>query len=379
MGPRRIGRWRALALGVFVLAVLGLAGFGLRAVSVRQWRVQPTFLVRCEFDRIGGVASGDRVRVQGIDAGVVEAVVPPAGPGRPVELVLRVDQRLRGLVRADAVARIDAEGIVGAKVVEIVPGKADAPALGPDGRIESEATPEMGDVLKRAARSLERLDAVADAAETGLSEVTAIAARVRRGEGSLGRLVNDDEAYRKLIAMSENGERTLQDLEDNLDALKQTWPLSRYFNGRAYFDRDRLLFHPGSTRDSRTLEAEHLFEPGRAVLTAAGRRRLDEVGAWFKRVKKPRSEVVIAAFSDQPAEADLARILTQEQAEAVGSYLDAQFSIRSAGWFTSRKVAAVGFGNGPPRVPEAEAGTSAIAGASSPPRRVEVIVFTPQA
>jgi len=230
----------------------------------------------------------------------------------------------------------------------------------------------VADLLRKASASLARLDAVSSAAAQGLGEVNAIAASVHKGEGSLGKLVNEDEAYRKLVTLSEKGERTLHDLEDNLDALKQTWPLSRYFNGRAYFDRERVLFHPGAERDSQTLAADDLFEPGRSVLTLAGQRRLDGVGAWFQKVKRPASEVVIAAFTDQPRDAELAQILTQEQAEAVRKYLSARHSIGSAGWFATRKVAVVGFGTDVPRTPAGD-------GQTAPPRRVEVIVFTPQA
>ena len=77
-----------------------------------------------EFETIGGLEAGHRVRIQGIDAGVVERIIAPAEPGQPVELVLRVDERLRPLVRTDAVARIASEGLVGAKVVELTPGRA---------------------------------------------------------------------------------------------------------------------------------------------------------------------------------------------------------------------------------------------------------------
>ncbi|HKI19669.1 MAG TPA: MlaD family protein, partial [Isosphaeraceae bacterium] len=116
---RDIGRWRALANAGFALAVLALGGFGLYQVAGRRWRVQPTFLVRTQFETIGGLEVGHRVRLQGIDAGVVERVVPPREPGGPVELVLRIDDRLRLLIRTDAVARIVSEGLVGAKVVEL--------------------------------------------------------------------------------------------------------------------------------------------------------------------------------------------------------------------------------------------------------------------
>src|SRR5215212_4459478 len=186
---RDTGRWRALANAGFVLAILGLAGFGAVQVASRQWRVQKTFPVRADFDSIGGLEAGQRVRVQGIDAGVVEAIVPPTVPGQPVRLVFRLDERLRPLVRADARARIVSEGVVGSKVVEIVPGRADAPALPASGLIAAERPLEMSDLMVEARSSLRRLDAVATSAEEGLGEINAIAGSIRKGEGSLGKLV----------------------------------------------------------------------------------------------------------------------------------------------------------------------------------------------
>ena len=65
-------------------------------------------------------------------------------------------------------------------------------------------------------------------------------------------------------------------------------------------------------------------------------------------------------------------ILTQGQAEAVRNYLVKRHGIDSVGWFGTRKVAAVGFGTQPPRPVEGER-------RDAPPRRVEIILFTPQA
>ena len=86
----------------------------------------------------------------------------------------------------------------------------------------------------------------------------------------------------------------------------------------------------------------------------------------------PDSEVVIAAFTDDDRDQDLAEILTQEQAESVRRYLVDKHSIQSAGWFKSRKIAAVGFGtHAPPTLDPTPA--------DQPSRRVEIILFTPQA
>src|ERR671932_146537 len=100
---REVGRWRALANAGFVLAILALAGFGVVQVA-----------------------------------------------GRQVRLVFRIDARLRALVRADATARIVSEGVVGAKVVEIVPGRPEAPPLGEWGVIAAERPVEVGDLLAQA-------------------------------------------------------------------------------------------------------------------------------------------------------------------------------------------------------------------------------------
>jgi phospholipid/cholesterol/gamma-HCH transport system substrate-binding protein len=341
---RAISRSRALWSAGFVLAALAIAGTGVVLVSQRQWRMRPTFLARADFATIGGINPGDRVRVQGMDAGVVERIEAPPAPGGLVTLWFRIDERLRPLVRSDATAQIASQGVVGAKVIEIRPGRADAPALPESGRIAAEATPELSDLVRDATSVLKRVDAVAQAAEKGLIEVNAIASSISSGKGSLGRLVQDEEAYRKLLALDD----------------------------RAFYDRERVLFKPGSDRESKTLNPDQVFEPGRSVLTPGGRILLDEIALWFKRAKKTKTEVVIAAFSDDRRDPDLTQMLTQEQADAVRTYLVNRHAIDAAGWFGTRKIASIGFGTQVPRT---------IADASDvipPGRRVEIILFTPR-
>lgn len=369
---REIGRWRALANALAVLAIVAVAGLSASRVAARHWKWQPTFHARAEFASVAGIEVGGKVRVQGIDAGAVESIIPPREPGRPVTLVLRIDDRLRPLVRSDATAKIASQGVVGARVVEIVPGRADAPALADGGPIRAETPIELADLLRDASKSLRKLDDVAGAAREGLGEINALAAGIRQGKGTLGRLVQDEDAYQNLVSLSKRGERTLDDLDENLAALKRTWPLSRYFNDRGFNDRDRVLFQPGSEKESRALAESDLFEPGRSVLTANGRARLDEIATWFKAAKRAQTEVVIAAFTDDPRGDDLAQILTQEQADAVRSYLVKRHGIDAKGWFGTRKVAAVGFGTQVPR-PQADEPRDL------PARRVEIILFTPQA
>ncbi|ODT97555.1 MAG: organic solvent resistance ABC transporter substrate-binding protein [Planctomycetes bacterium SCN 63-9] len=370
---RNIGRWRAMASAVFALAVIGLAGFALYQLAGRRWQVQPTFHVRAQFESIGGLNAGDRVRLQGIDAGVIERIVPPGEPGEPVELVLRLDQRLKHLVRSDATAKIVSQGFVGLRLVEIIPGLASTPPIEDFGTIRSEGPNDLAELMTATRRSLDRLNSTITEAEEGLIQVRGIVDSLSRGEGTLGKLIRDDGLYENLASLSRRGAQTVDAAQENLDAMKHTWPISRYYDGRAYYDRDRILYQPGALRVSRSLSVDESFEPGRAVLTEQGKRQLDEVGRWFQGATRPTTEVVIAAFTDENGNEDRSQILTQEQANAVRAYLVQKYSIDSAGWFRGRKVAAVGFGSHPPGLASEEVSQSTTA-----PRRVDVILFTPR-
>ncbi|QDV32632.1 MlaD family protein [Tautonia plasticadhaerens] len=370
---REIGPIRALASGVFCLGILGLAGFGAVQVASKNWQVQDTYRLLAEFESVAGLEPGGRVFVQGVDAGVVEGIEPPDEPGRPVRLVLRVDARLRPLIRTDAEARIVTQGVVGARVVEISPGSPGAEVLPEGGLVRSVPPIELADLMREATDALARVDAVADEAERGLAEVNAIASSIRGGEGTIGRLLTDDEPVDRLVSLTDRGERTLTDLQDNLDAIKNTWPISRYFTRRGYDDRELALYRPNSDRYAMTLSESDLFEPGRAMLTEPGRGRLDEVAKWTKEHLTKQTDVIVAAYTDGALDDLLAERLTQQQAEAVRRYLVDSHGLDSAGWFRSRTVAAVGFGRHRPQIPSADPQSG------GPDRRVEIILFTPQA
>ena len=256
-------------------------------------------------------------------------------PGQPVELVLRVDERLRPLVRADAVARIVTEGLVGAKVVEIVPGRPDAPPLGRLGRIAAEPPIEIADLLQQGLRLARHGSTpLAGPPSRAWARSTPSPPRSARARGASASSSSDDEAYRKLVALSARGERTLGDLEENLAALKRTWPLSRYFDRRAFFDRERVLFQPGAERNSRRLPRRRALRarPLGADAASAGPARR---GRPLVQAGQPAaSEVVIAAFTDDDRDPDLAQSSPRSRPTPSASTWSTQHSIQSAGWFS---------------------------------------------
>jgi phospholipid/cholesterol/gamma-HCH transport system substrate-binding protein len=333
---------QALVLGVSVLLGLGLGAFGLFSVGSQQWLWGKAFHLNVGFRQIRGVEPGTRVRVLGRDAGEVEAVHLPETPSGEVTLRLRVDGGLRHLIRSDASAQIVAEGMVGGKVVEINPGSDGAQPVADDAVIASRPATEITDVLAQVGGALQGLG---------------------KGEGTLGKLVKDEEAYLELLKLLRQGRGTMASLKQDADALKGLPVVRNYVK-----DPQKTLVRPDCERNAKTFLEAELFPPGLAVLTAQGRQRLDDLASWLEGLKHKGSEVVIVAYAPPNQDPDVARILTQKQSEAVADYLTNHYAVQKMGWFSRRKVTALGCGTDPPPTAEKD---------DLPVPRLEVLVFVP--
>jgi phospholipid/cholesterol/gamma-HCH transport system substrate-binding protein len=342
---RTLSRFQAAVLGAIVVAGLALAGVGLFTVGSRQWLWSDTFHVVVGFPQIRGVEAGTRVRVQGIEAGEVETVEPPATPGGDVMLRLRLGGRLRYLLRADASAQIASEGMIGGRVIEINPGSSAALPIEENARLASRSPSDLTDVLAQVQAALQDL---------------------RDGQGTVGKFLKDPEAYANVVALLQQSRETMSSFQQDADALKRLPVVRSYVE-----DPQALLVRPDCARNRHCFAEAELFEPGRAVLTPDGRQRLDELAPWLAGLKQSGSEVVVVAYTDPKSTSfSLARTLTRQQSEAVCAYLKGHHAVQKMGWFRSRKVTAVGLGTSPPPIPDTEA---------LPPSRVEILVFVPQA
>lgn len=340
---RSLSGFQALVLGVAVLVAVGLAGFGLFSVGGQQWLWGNTFHIEAGFRQIQGVEAGTRVRVLGRDAGVVEEVRLPTTPSGTVMLRLRIDDHVRHLVRTDASAQIVAEGMVGGRVVEIDPGSDAAAQVADNAVIASAASRDWTSVV---------------------SQVDAVLDGVRRGEGSLGKLLKDDTAYDELIRSIQQARGTLVSLKQNADAVKGM-PVVRSY----VVDPYKELVRPDCECQRRSYREGDLFAPGRAVLTAEGRKHLDNLARWVNEHKEKGSEVVVAAYAAPPMNPELAQAVTQKQSQAVCDYLINRHAVHKLGWFSRRKVEAIGLGTERPPQPNND---------QLPLPRVEVLVFVPQ-
>ncbi len=345
---RTLSRWQALVLGVLVVAGLGLGMLGLFSIGSRGWWGNRPLHIRAGFHEIRGVEVGTRVRIQGIDAGEVVAILPPEAPEEAIVLRLALKDEYRRLVRTSSTVQIVGEGMLGGKVLEIHRGRAKSGQLDEsvqeDALLDSEASTELADVLVQVKQTLQG---------------------IQSGEGTLGKLAHDPKAYEALLALIQQSHDTMASIGQSADAVKHLPVVRSYVE-----DANELLIRPNCERNRQYFAESDLFDPGRAVLTAQGRQRLDALAPWLEGMKHKGSEIVIAAYADPKKTTPIvAQTLTKQQSEAVSEYLKKQHSVQKMGWFTSRKVTALGRGVHLPPQSESD---------DLPAARVEVLVFVPQ-
>jgi phospholipid/cholesterol/gamma-HCH transport system substrate-binding protein len=422
---RSLSRVQLALLGFAVLLALSLAGWGLFLVQDRAGWSSQSFHVHAAFADINGVEAGSRVRIQGMDAGEVEAIVAPERPGDAVRLRLRLARKYHHLVGSDARVQIVNENLLAGKIVRIVPGSPGATAVPEEGDLTALVQPDAmegiaqaatrlnsllgevdhavqdlrkregsaGSLTRDLAASAARLHSVLAKTETTLTrlekgegtlgkllqddslyrELTGTLARVQQamddiesGDGTLGRLVKSNEAYAEALTSLHDVRRMVASVKQNSDAIKSL-PVVRSY----VVDPHKELTRPDCQRLRRWYREKDIFEPGRAVLTDEGRRRLDEAATWLHEYHDGGTEVVVASFAAPGLNPDYAQTLTQKQSEVAAEYLKGTHRVHRTGWWwwSTRGVRPVGCGVNPSPVPETE---------TLPPSRLEVILFVRQ-
>ncbi len=203
----RIGGFVLVSLAVF-LGLIYMLGAEARYFE-RQYDLV------AEYTEVGGLTAGATVRLAGVQVGRVKSVALPEPPGGKVRVTLTVAKRFSERIRKNSVARIETQGLLGDKIVEISLGSPEAPPLAPGEMIATRDPVEMNRLagegveimknvsalsadLRTTVDSFNKSRSMEDLSAT-LKSARRITEEVERGRGWLHVLVYEEpEALRKL-------------------------------------------------------------------------------------------------------------------------------------------------------------------------------------
>ena len=205
MNDERSELGRKFRVGVFVLAGL-VAGIAMvYALGARARLFESRYTVHADFTEVGGLNDGATVRLAGVQIGRVKRVNLPAEPGGKVRVDLSIAKQFANRVRKNSVARIETQGLLGDRIVELTVGTADAPPTH-DGDIIASRDPtdfskivgQGAETMRNVAALAESLKETADALRQSkiIEDTSATIASTRRVTDRVARMVDQVEKGR---------------------------------------------------------------------------------------------------------------------------------------------------------------------------------------
>lgn len=192
MAQRKQLTWTELRVGVFVLAALFLLMVAIFYVTGAGF-FGPRYRLITYLPEVEGMKAGAPVDLDGVEVGNVQSIVltpHPVDRDHSITLVLRVSSKYQGDIRTDSKASLVTQGLLGDRYVTISRGLTGS-VIPTNGIIEAEQSPDIKQVVQRGADVAENLNVLSD-------QLNEIVGKVRKGQGTIGKVLNDPSLYNHL-------------------------------------------------------------------------------------------------------------------------------------------------------------------------------------
>ena len=184
--------WTELRVGLFVLAglcILALGTFYVTGAGI----LGPKYRLITYLPEVEGLETGAPVRLDGVAIGNVQSIgltPQPQDEAHNITLVMRIDKKYQNDVRTDSTASLITEGLLGNRYVTISRGLTGT-VVPPNGIVPGKEEAAMKQMVERGADLMQNLGALS-------RDLRGIVNDVHRGNGTLGKLMNDPSLYNHL-------------------------------------------------------------------------------------------------------------------------------------------------------------------------------------
>lgn len=180
-----------IRLGIFI--TLGIALFigGIYFVGSRQNLFGSSTRVVTTFENVGGLQVGNNVRFSGITVGTVESIEIISS--KLVKVTMIIEKSASKFIKKDAVALVGSEGLMGDKIISLTSGTEAAPTISDGDKLTSNEPVNMDDLMVT-------LQQAGSKAEILLTNLAGMSAKINKGEGTIGKLISDDQMYDELTS-----------------------------------------------------------------------------------------------------------------------------------------------------------------------------------
>jgi phospholipid/cholesterol/gamma-HCH transport system substrate-binding protein len=192
---------RTIRLGIMVITGALLFTVAVYFIGQKQDMFSDTFNLRVVFNNVNGLQSGNNVRYSGINVGSVMSV--NIKNDSTIEVVLRVKEEVRQYLKQDALVTIGTDGLMGNMIININPGRGNAPIVEDNTLLQSYTRVKTDDILKT-------LNMTNENAAMLTRSLLDVVENIQHGKGTLSYLVYDTMLRINLFQSVENLQRATQ-------------------------------------------------------------------------------------------------------------------------------------------------------------------------
>lgn len=234
-----VGIFALIGFGIFIFLIFTMGGGSLFRSGI---------LLHGRFPHVKGLHYGSEVSLSGLRVGTVKNITIAPGESKELVVEIAVTKANADRVRKDSVAKVATQGVLGDKYIELTIGSPSEPALKDGDEIQ---TAELSDLFSKGGTLVEdisrqfvkggeldallknlnkvagNLNAITLEAQRGngllhevmsgtsgqklnnaMAHLDSILAKVDRGEGSVGGLINDPTVYEDLKSITGGAKRS---------------------------------------------------------------------------------------------------------------------------------------------------------------------------
>ena len=220
-----------IKLGLFVSLGVLLFMIAIYSIGKRQRLFGTTFTISSIFYDVSGLQIGNNVRFSGITVGTVNNIRIISDSLVKVDMI--IEENVRQFIKKDARAVIGSEGLMGNKVVNILPGGNGTREVSNNDVILSEKIVDIDNLLKNIQATAKNLEII-----TG--DLAKISSMTSSGRGLVGGLLMDTAVSNYINQTFKNIQEGTQGFQENMEAAKGSLLLRGHFNKKEK-EKEKLL------------------------------------------------------------------------------------------------------------------------------------------
>ena len=181
--------WSELRVGILVIMSFAILAVSIFFISGKGGLFQGRFQVKTYLPAASGLKEGAPVWLAGVEVGKVDSVAISSStdPTKAVEITMSVKNGYLNDIRTDSQARLGSIGLLGDKYIELTRGFKGT-VVGNGGTVQGSEEADIKKLIESSNDLLANMDVLSD-------KVKSITEKIDRGEGSVGKFINDPALY----------------------------------------------------------------------------------------------------------------------------------------------------------------------------------------